>query len=252
MYVLLKLEVYLFLIKIIMQNNTVPILPKVVPCESKSITLPIINCSHWSIDSECNSICALNLTENPDYKFCINCTSRNPLQDILEKPQILKSKIPNEDIIKEHLEKNYKKIEEAKKLFLNDKNKIKEKSFLEKTTTYLKAESSQATQGKISKENFEKRKEICLKCEYRANDIVQKNGQPLHDIIGWCKGGCGCTVGNPRAALSEKLYMPTLRCPKGKFAEEKGEGFKVEDTIDSVKGIIKSVKNLLGKEPSNK
>ena len=46
--------------------------------------------------------------------------------------------------------------------------------------------------------------------------------------------------------------MPTLRCPKGKFAEEKGEGFKVEDTIDSVKGIIKSVKNLLGKDPSNK
>jgi hypothetical protein len=236
---------------------TNPVLPKAMPCKNSAINLPIINCSYWSTDGDCKTNCSLKIIESPDLNFCLKCDKRNPIENSFVKPSEIKNNILDLKNLEENRKKYTEKIEEKIKESIQrgheiNKKQQNEKSFLEKTTTYLKAESSQATQGKISKENFEKRKEICLKCEYRANDIVQKNGQPLHDTIGWCKGGCGCTVGNPRAALSEKLYMPTLRCPKGKFAEEKGEGFKVEDTIDSVKGIIKSVKNLLGKDPSNK
>lgn len=237
--------------------NTPPILPKVLSCKDEKISLPMINCIHWSSNSDCVTNCAINAAQSPDYNFCIKCDKRKSI----EESKIISEKIINNDVItpelQEKLNLEVKKLQEKNKKNIQKKidqetKKETEKSFLEKATSYLKAESSQATQGKISKENFEKRKEICLQCEFRTNDVVQKNGQPLHDTIGWCKGGCGCTVGNPRAALSEKLYMPTLICPKRKFGEEKGEGFKVEDTIDSVKGIIKSVKNLLGKDPSNK
>ena len=219
-----------------MNNN--PILPKVIPCKNHTINLPVINCIHWSTNQECDTSCAINVTKNPDFNFCIRCDKRKSI----ESSYVESSRIVEGNVILSETKEDIKKGAELKKQMKS------EKSFIEKASSYLKAESSQATQGKISKENFEKRKEICMNCEFRVNNIPLPNKQPNHDSIGWCKGGCGCSVGNPRAALSEKLYMPTLRCPKGKFEEEKGEGFKVSDTLDSAKGIIKSVKSLFTKE----
>ena len=94
--------------------------------------------------------------------------------------------------------------------------------------------------GKISQEIFEKRKSICMSCEHRVAKAKDKE-----DEIGWCKGGCGCSIGNPRAALSEKLYMPTLSCPKKKFGPEKGVGFNVSDALNSIKGLATAVKSNL-------
>jgi hypothetical protein len=219
-----------------MNNN--PILPKVIPCKNHTINLPVINCIHWSTNQECDTSCAINVTKNPDFNFCIRCDKRKSI----ESSYVESSRIVDGNVILSETKEDIKKGAESKKQMKS------EKSFIEKASSYLKAESSQATKGKISKENFEKRKEICMNCEFRVNNIPLPNKQPNHDSIGWCKGGCGCSVGNPRAALSEKLYMPTLRCPKGKFEEEKGEGFKVSDTLDSAKGIIKSVKSLFTKE----
>jgi hypothetical protein len=121
--------------------------------------------------------------------------------------------------------------------------KVIEPTFTEKAKSYIKAETSQAITGKVSQEVFEKRKAICMSCEHRI-----EQHKTFKDSIGWCKGGCGCSLGNQRAALSQKLYMPTLSCPKGKFGKEKGEGFNIGDAADSIKGVITSVKNLFEKD----
>jgi hypothetical protein len=42
--------------------------------------------------------------------------------------------------------------------------------------------------------------------------------------------------------------MPSVSCPKKKWGIEKGEGFKVADTLDSIKGVATSVKNLFEKD----
>jgi hypothetical protein len=129
----------------------------------------------------------------------------------------------------------------------NQNNLVKNPSFIEKTKNYFKAESSQALLGKVSEKIFKKRKQICMACEFRISSA--KNAT---DSIGWCKGGCGCSVGNPRAALSQKLYMPTLSCPKGKFGKEEGRGFSVEDAVDSGKGFFKSLASLIKGQKSDK
>jgi len=178
-----------------------------------------VDCVYWSKNTaNCNSICSLNVINNPSEMDCAKCTKR---------------KSPGVD-----------KIPEKKDFYSEEQVENKaEPSFQEKTKNYIKAESSQMFAGKVSDEIFEKRKAICLTCDLRVQEAKNQK-----DEIGWCKGGCGCVVGNPRAALSQKLYMPTLSCPKGKFGPEKGSGFKVEDAIDSAKGIITSVKNLFEKD----
>lgn len=204
-------------------------------CESNyQIAYKKINCKHWTVtENDCKEFCTLK-NINCNKNVCGKCSEREPLKiDPAEKSkkthpfvQEMKDKFPQYNAYK-------------KEMFEQEK----EKTFAEKAKSYAKAESSQMVQGKVSKKIYEKRKSICMSCEYRV-DTAKNNT----DEVGWCKGGCGCSVGNPRAALSQKLYMPTLSCPKGKFGEEKGEGFNMTDAIDSVKGIIKSVKNLFEKD----
>jgi hypothetical protein len=150
----------------------------------------------------------LNVFENPEPTQCLKCDKRESIVGITVKQT----------------------------------EQINSPSVAEKTINYTKAEISQMFSGKVSEEIFEKRKEICLSCEFLTNP------KPDLDPIGWCKGGCGCVVGNPRAGLSQKLYMPSVSCPKKKWGIEKGEGFKVADTLDSIKGVATSVKNLFEKD----
>lgn len=211
------------------------ILKQFVPCETKpNIVYRKVNCKHWEVNGDCATRCKL---KNKDVSIgdCKRCDVIDPIETLPQKlnerthPLIrdMKEKLPQYNAFKVNGEP---KTEE-------------EKSFAEKAKSYASAEASQILQGKISQEAFEKRKATCMACEYRVAFAKEQK-----DEIGWCKGGCGCSVGNPRAALSQKLYMPTLSCPKGKFGPEKGEGFNVADAADSVKGIITSVKNLFEKD----
>jgi hypothetical protein len=185
--------------------------------QKENVSLPVINCINWyalGIEPKCK----IGL----DASKCLECPSRiSHYQNYLNQQNIPYTK-PQEVAVTE--------------------NKS-QKSFIEKAKAYMKAEGSQALQGKVDDDVFEKRKNICISCSH----LVKAKGD-TKDSIGWCGGGCGCSVGNPRAALSQKLYMPTLSCPKGKFGVEKGSGFKVEDAVDSAKGIITSVKNLFEKD----
>lgn len=192
------------------------ILPILVECTISGNKINTLNCKHWSFDDRsCTVSCKIKETENPDFLFCSNCKKREPYSTE-EVPELKK-----EDLI----------------------DHSAEPSFVQKAKSYVKAEASQAFSGKVSSEVYQKRKETCMSCEYRVNNIKH-----LTDEIGWCKGGCGCTVGNPRAALSEKLHMPSLICPKNKFGTESGVGFNIKDAKDSVKGFAKSVKNLFEKD----
>lgn len=181
------------------------------------VHLPVINCVHWRAIDYIPK-CKIGL----DASKCLECPSRvSHYQNYLNKQNIPYTK-PEELIIPDNESK---------------------KSFIEKAKAYMKAEGSQALQGKVEDSVFERRKTICTSCPH----LIKSKGTS-EDTIGWCGGGCGCAVGNPRAALSQKLYMPTLSCPKGKFGAEKGSGFKVEDAVDSAKGILTSVKNLFEKD----
>jgi hypothetical protein len=179
----------------------------------------IVDCKNWRIN---NSIpdCSLKL----DLNQCNSCTAKQSRNGDYKNPPIFVITIKNtEEKIK--------------------KEEIREPTFIEKAKSYVKAETSQMALGKVDEETFEKRKAICMSCEYRV-----QSHKTYKDSIGWCKGGCGCSLGNPRAALSEKLYMPTLSCPKKKFGPEIGKGFNIKDAADSVKGVAKSIVNLFEKD----
>jgi hypothetical protein len=207
-------------------------------CETNdSVSHIQINCKHWNLENEsCKPFCKLKNT-NVNFPTCRGCQERDPIVDPFQNKndnthpfvKQMREKLPQHNA--------YKVVNEEKQ------NSEEEKSFTEKAMSYGAAETSQILQGKVSNEVFEKRKKICMSCEFRVPEAKK-----IKDEIGWCKGGCGCTVGNPRAALSQKLYMPTLSCPKKKFGPEKGEGFNINDAKDSVKGIITSVKNLFEKD----
>lgn len=166
-----------------------------------------INCNHWSYDTNsCVSFCSLK-NINPSLRDCSNCSDISYIEDI----------------------------ETTEKIVDQPKG-----TFGTKVSSYAKAEVSQFTQGKVSEEIFNKRKDFCMSCERR------KNPHPEGESIGWCTN-CGCGI-TPRAALSQKLYIPTISCPLNKFGPEKGEGFNAKDAIDSVKGIATSVKSLFEKD----
>jgi hypothetical protein len=117
-------------------------------------------------------------------------------------------------------------------------NKTEQPKTTDKIISYAKAEASQFVLGKVSDEVYNERKSICQSCEFLTNP------KPEIESLGWCKGGCGCKIGNPRAALSEKLYMPALVCPKRKFGTAQGTGFNASDALNSVKGVATSLIEL--------
>jgi len=177
-----------------------------------------INCQHWSVNNEtCALHCSLK-NINPTSENCFLCKERTSItiggNPIPLKPKSVTKNIPPTT-----------------------------PTFAQKAMSYAKAEMSQMFSGKVSNEVYEKRKAICLSCDYKTNP------SPDTESIGWCKGGCGCKVGNPRAALSQKLYMPALKCPLKKFGQEKGEGFNIADAVDSVKGAATAINETL--KPNN-
>lgn len=205
-------------------------LPKTVQCMVFGKDLSVINCQHWSANvNECTSVCRINAKENPSIADCAACTHRKTFEGM---KKIVYDESSNEIQI---LNIDQQEIKEETK-------PEPEPSFAKKAKNYIKAETSQLIEGKVSEEIFEKRKAICTSCQF-----LVKTTKNAKDSIGWCKGGCGCTVGNPRAALSQKLYMPSLSCPKGKFKKEEGKGFNAEDAKDSANGFIQSVVNLFKK-----
>jgi len=172
----------------------------------------IINCEHWNFkESTCEINCKLK-NINPSIIDCIKCKERKKFD---ATPNIKSS---------------------VSQVTISAPKKVNSQN----VRSYAKAEVSQFTQGKVSEKIFNKRKEHCMSCERR------KNPHPEGESIGWCTS-CGCGI-TPRAALSQKLYIPTISCPLNKFGPEKGEGFNAKDAIDSVKGIATSVKSLFEKD----
>lgn len=172
-------------------------------------TFQHVNCKYWDVNQEtCKTFCSLKIYDSPSSIQCAKCDKREALIGITVKQQLITS----------------------------------DPSVVEKTINYAKAESSQFVSGKVSKKVFNKRKDICMDCNYKTNP------KPEEESIGWCKGGCGCVIGNPRAALSQKLYMPSVSCPKKKWGPEDGEGFKLSDAIDSIKGLKNSIQSLFKKD----
>lgn len=206
-------------------------LPQLVKCEEKPLAFAKVNCTHWNLDpkGECKAYCNLK-KQNADYQMCLACEVREPLENIDEKnksmAQQMRERLPQQNYYtKEKLQGKDIEIDPTKK------------TFLEKTKQYAMTESSQFIEGKVSEEVFEKRKVLCMECPRR------KNPTPESEPIGWC-ATCGCSAKNPRAALSNKLWMPNLVCPLNKFPQEKGEGFNVGDAVNSVKGAMQSVASL--------
>jgi hypothetical protein len=190
-------------------------LPDRYNCNTKNFKKKI-NCEYWNIDEEsCITKCSLK-NINPSTPDCALCKERKEIVSLTISQPIPK-KLNSTTMIP----------------------KPKEPSLIQKAVSYAKAETSQMFNGKVSEEVYNKRKEICLACDYKVNPL------PQTEPIGWCKGGCGCKIGNPRASLSQKLYMPSITCPLKKFGPETGAGFKVADAIDSVKGIATAVNETL-------
>lgn len=206
-------------------------LSQVVKCELSGGYIPAVNCTHWNYNSDtCSTYCTLKNKFVSYHKDCYKCTER------VEKN---KSSSPADQM---------KKLMEQKNYYTNSKSGIKineeskpELSFMDKAKSYSAVEGSQFLEGKVSEDVFNSRKEHCLSCPKLVNP------SPETEKIGWC-GGCGCSSRNPRASLTNKLYMPKWICPMGKFGKEKGEGFNVSDAANSVKGVFTSVKNLFNKE----
>ena len=206
-------------------------LPKTVPCTVFGKDLPVINCEYWATNvNDCKAICLAKVMENPSLADCAACSKRKSYN--------------GRKMVRQDESSNLIEIINITMADSSNFDQPKEEpKFTEKAKNYISAEMSQAVEGKVSEDIFEKRKKLCMSCEFRVKE--SKNAK---DSIGWCKGGCGCTVGNPRAALSQKLYMPSLQCPKGKFGKENGQGFNVTDAKDSAKGLISSVMNLFKKD----
>lgn len=179
------------------------------------VTKQKINCEYWSHDEiTCNTSCSLNVVNNPTPKDCNSCLQRKSVPEV-------KVEITN----------NNKPVE------LKYPEPTGTPSFTTKAIKYSTVEGSQFFEGRVSNRVFKKRKSICMTCPRRMNPTPDK------EEIGWCTT-CSCGTKNPRAALSNKLWMPKAYCPLKKFGPEKGGGFNVKDAINSVKGFVQSVKNL--------
>lgn len=200
-------------------------LPQVIHCKEKGYGITKIDCQHWSAnDIDCKQFCSLkNIQVNKN--FCSKCDVRKPLTPAQE----LKNLMPQKNI--------YTTSEKGIQFSENILTEQQNKSFSGKALSYSKVEGSQLIQGKVSEEVFNKRKDFCMSCPQRTNP------SPELEAIGWCKG-CGCSSKNPRAGLTNKLWMPNWECPEKKFGKENGQGFNVSDAANSLKGIVTSVASL--------
>lgn len=215
-----------------MQNIS---LPQVVRCKNKSVAYAKVNCLHWNIDAEgdCSQFCKLK-NKNITFQDCQICDVREQIEDldirVKSLAQQMRERTPQYNYYsKENIDKIKKQMEPQNK------------SFLEKAAQYAKTEGSQLVNGKVSEKVFEKRKALCMECPRRMNPT------PESEPIGWC-ATCGCSAKNPRASLSNKLWMPDLVCPLNKFSQETGEGFNVSDAVNSVTGAVQSVISLFKSE----
>ena len=80
--------------------------------------------------------------------------------------------------------------------------------------TYFRGEKSSIQEGTVSLTVLEKRKNICSECPHR------EHFPGYTDELGFCtKCGCGA---NPKSQLTNKIKIPKVSCPIGKWGEESG------------------------------
>jgi hypothetical protein len=184
-------------------------------CDISAFFMQQVNCTAWDVDTKtCGTSCSLNLFDRPTMHNCIDCKQR-----ISHSNEVL---------------------EEDKKFVNLTVNNVKPEVNAKNISNYLSAEMSQFMQGKVDDEIYNERKEKCMSCPSRVNNVNNES-----DEIGWCTS-CGCGVGGDRAKLSSKLRMPALFCPLGKFSTAMGKGFNITDATDSITGSFKLVKKIIG------
>jgi hypothetical protein len=221
-------------------------LQQYVPCSSNPNQLVVgVNCKSWelkenSIKNGCEQYCNLK-NKKTNFRECYICKERVALNEIKENVNEKVYTNPAEELKDKLPQHNFFTKEKMDKYRMH---KNTNQSFVDKAKSYTRAELSQMFTGKVTEEVYEKRKEFCMSCPNRSNPY------PNQESIGWCKS-CGCSAKNPRAALSNKLWMPSLVCPLNKFGKEIGSGFKPQDAVDSVKGALDSVVSLFKKEDEN-
>lgn len=191
---------------------------KYYSCKTDNFKLQEINCIHWKNEEDtCKKLCSLNLFESPTLKNCMNCQSRKSYpQEVLEEDKKLTTLTVNKT-----------------------STEVKPTITAKNVASYANAEFSQFMQGKVDDEIYNERKEMCMGCPSRINNVNNKT-----DEIGWCNS-CGCGIGNDASKLSIKLRKPSLFCPRGKFQPAMGKGFSISDAMDSVTGIFKVVKKAI-------
>jgi hypothetical protein len=210
-------------------NNIV--LPQFERCTTNNkIVHKKINCVYWQINNKCSSFCALK-NEETNIKKCSECELRkNITPDIpgFLRPSLqeLKSKLPQTNVYNPSINEKV------------DEENGESESFLKKALSYGKAEGSQFFSGKVSLEIYEERKNICKECPNKVNP------KPDQEELGWCTK-CGCSSKNPRAALTNKLWMPSFECPIKKFGKSSGTGFNTKDALNSIKGAAKAIVNTI-------
>lgn len=226
-----------------MQNIS---LQQYVSCSSNPNQLVVgVNCKSWELNPSstskgCDQYCTLK-KKKTNFRECYICKERTALTESVISPQEKIYANPAEELKDKLPQHNFFTKEKMDKYRMH---KNTDPSFVDKAKTYTRAELSQMFTGKVTEEVFEKRKALCMECPRRSNP------HPGQESIGWCKS-CGCSAKNPRAALSNKLWMPSLVCPLNKFGKEVGSGFKAQDAVDSVKGALDSVVSLFKKEDEN-
>jgi len=201
-----------------------------------------INCAHWSLNKSCSDYCLLK-KEETNIKKCSECNLREEIggsnigQTIQSSIQDLRKKFPQTNVFNPSVNL----INQSEKNLNNqniEDNEDNKQSFLQKAVSYGKAEGSQLFSGKVSLEVYEERKNICKECPNKTNP------KPDQEELGWCTK-CGCSSRNPRAALTNKLWMPSFECPIKKFGKSSGTGFNAKDALNSIKGAAEAIVNTI-------
>jgi hypothetical protein len=118
-----------------------------------------------------------------------------------------------------------------------------QRSLLNKTKSYLKAEAKHAWGGPAPMQVFEERLKACLACPGRVDEL---DGISDDGGVGFCtKCGCGA---NQRSRLSVKLTLAGVPCPLGKFGVVEGTGGTIASAVEAAKGVAASAIDLVRKK----
>lgn len=112
-------------------------------------------------------------------------------------------------------------------------------SKIRKAWGYLTLEFVQIQRGPTPRKEYKRRTALCLSCPGRVEEL---DGQRDVGGIGFCTK-CGCPA-SQRSQLSVKLTIAGLSCPLNRFGPVKGSGATWRSAVQSVLGVLQTVRAL--------